>query len=80
MWKWGRGDSSLWNQGGHLGDTLTEMVCLSGHTATGTLPSCKRLPALPGRLGARHIPVGTLGPFGHFFGGSPTSVLALGGA
>ena len=48
MWEWGRGDSSLWNQGGHLGDTLTEMASLSGHTATGTLPSCKRQPALPG--------------------------------
>ena len=33
----GGGDSGLWNRGGHPRNTLTEMACLSGHTATGAL-------------------------------------------
>ena len=58
MWDWGRGDSGLLNRGGHPGDTLSEIACLSGHTVTGTLPSCKRQEgSVPGSV---HKPFGAL--------------------
>ena len=49
---WGRGDSGLWNRGGHLGDTLSEMACLSGHTATGASPPASNSQRSQGRLRA----------------------------
>ena len=78
----GEGDSGLWNQGGYLGDTLTEMACLSGHTATWGASLLQATASAPGE---------TQGPphatqrrwysrsFRLFFGGSPTFVFALGG-